>query len=134
MSCACLPSRSTRSRSTRPSSPARSSSRVKRFLTGLVILAAAGFAASASLLAHELGTIRVNAEFRKDGTYTIDAIIDREHLPPGYDRGGAIDPRYGTVGNLTPELWEKVGGLIAHAINGVEISLDGRDAAPRVEV
>src|SRR5215831_18243151 len=122
MSCAWLPSKSRRSRSTRPSSAARSSTRVKRFLIGLVLLAAAGFAAPASLLAHELGTIRVNAEFRKDGTYAIDAIVDREHLPPGYDRGEAVDRRFGGVGNLTPEL----GGFIARAINGVEIAFDGR--------
>jgi hydrogenase/urease accessory protein HupE len=84
--------------------------------------------------AHELGTIRVNAEFRRDGTYAIDVVVDREHLPPGYDRGEAIDPRFGPVGNLTPELREKVGGLIAHAINGVEIAFDGKPAAARVEV
>jgi hypothetical protein len=88
------------------------------------------------LCAHELGTIRVIADFQRDGTYRIDAIVDREHLPPGYDRGGAasIDPRFGTVGNLTPELKEKVGGLIARAIDGVEIAFDGRTVSPRVEV
>jgi hydrogenase/urease accessory protein HupE len=84
--------------------------------------------------AHELGTIRVNAEFRRDGTYAIDAIVDREHLPPGYDRGDPIDPRFGTVANLTPELRQRVGGLIAHAINGVEIAFEGKPVSPRVEL
>ncbi len=35
---------------------------------------------------------------------------------------------------MTPELKEKLGGLIAHAINGVEIAFDGRPLSPRVEV
>src|SRR6516164_4610545 len=130
MSCACRPSRSRRSRSTRPLSAAGSSTRVKRFLIGLLILAGATVLVAPAAFAHELGTIRVNAEFRKDGTYAIDAIVDREHLPPGYDRGETIDPRYGAVGNLGPEFI----GLVAHAINGVEIAFDGRPVRPRVEV
>jgi hydrogenase/urease accessory protein HupE len=128
MSCACLPSRSRRSRSTRPSSAGKSSTPVRRLLAGFFLLAAAGLAATAS--AHELGTIRVVAEFHKDGTYAIDAIVDREHLPPGYDRGDAIDTRYGAVGNLTPELT----GLVARAINGVEVAFDGKPVQPRVEM
>jgi HupE / UreJ protein len=60
--------------------------------------------------------------------------VDREHLPPGYDQGTVVDPRFGAVGNLTPELKEKLGGLIAHAINGVEIAFDGKPVSPRLEV
>jgi hydrogenase/urease accessory protein HupE len=135
MSCACRPSRSRRSRSTRPSSAGRSSTPVRRLLAALLILGAAVLAAPAAR-GHELGTIRVNAQFRKDGNYAIDAIVDREHLPPGYDRGDArqIASRFGQVGNLTPELRGKVGGLIAHAIDGVEIAFDGEPVQPRVEV
>ena len=48
-----------------------------------------GFAALGGFaLAHELGTIRVVARFRKGGAYEIDAIIDRQHLPPGFGAGG----------------------------------------------
>jgi hydrogenase/urease accessory protein HupE len=36
---------------------------------------------SAPLLAHELGVVQVEATFRKDGTYGVDFLIDREHLP-----------------------------------------------------
>ena len=35
---------------------------------------------------------------------------------------------------MTPDIQSKVGGLIAHAINGVEIAFDGKPLAPRVEV
>lgn len=33
------------------------------------------------LLAHELGLIQVEATFRKDGTYAVDLLVDKEHLP-----------------------------------------------------
>ena len=36
---------------------------------------------SLPLLAHELGMIQVEAAFQKDGTYLVDLLIDREHLP-----------------------------------------------------
>jgi hypothetical protein len=49
----------------------------RRFLAVLVL--AAGFCWP--LLAHELGLIQVEAMFRKDGTYVIDLLVDREHLP-----------------------------------------------------
>lgn len=34
--------------------------------------------------AHELGTIRTTATFHKDGTWVVEFILDREHLPPGF--------------------------------------------------
>jgi hydrogenase/urease accessory protein HupE len=125
----CVRSSWRRSRSTRPWSAAASCTPVRILLLGLLLLAA-----SAGLLAHELGTIRVVARFQKDGTYRIDAIVDREHLPPGFDAGGQIDPRFRTIRNLTPELERTLHGLIAHAINGVRIAFDGKPAAPKVEV
>ncbi|HXH37911.1 MAG TPA: HupE/UreJ family protein [Thermoanaerobaculia bacterium] len=33
------------------------------------------------LFAHELGLIQVEATFQKDGTYVVDLLVDREHLP-----------------------------------------------------
>ncbi len=33
------------------------------------------------LLAHELGMMQVEATFQKDGTYIVDLLVDREHLP-----------------------------------------------------
>ncbi len=92
----------------------------------LIILSAA--AASA----HELGTIRVTARFHKGGAYEIDAVVDREHLPPGFGVSGTIDPRLGRIENLTAELERQVGGLIAASLNGARIEFDGKPAAPRV--
>jgi hypothetical protein len=36
----------------------------------------------APLYAHEMGMAQVEATFLKDGTYTVDLLVDREHLPP----------------------------------------------------
>jgi hypothetical protein len=47
------------------------------------LLAAIFLAASfcLPLLAHELGLIQIEAAFKKDGTYAVDLLVDREHLP-----------------------------------------------------
>jgi hypothetical protein len=49
---------------------------------------AAAFSAAAT--AHELGTVRVVARFEKGGRYEIDAIVDRQHLPPGVGADAAV--------------------------------------------
>jgi hypothetical protein len=48
----------------------------------MVALIVAVFLAS-PLHAHELGMVRVEAAFHKDGTYVVDLNVDREHIPPG---------------------------------------------------
>jgi hypothetical protein len=50
---------------------------VRRRLAFVCLAAAFGI----PLLAHELGLVQVEATFRKDGTYVIDLLVDREHLP-----------------------------------------------------
>jgi hypothetical protein len=50
---------------------------VKRRLAFVCLAAAVGI----PLLAHELGLVQVEATFRKDGTYVVDLLVDREHLP-----------------------------------------------------
>ena len=49
----------------------------RRLLAALCL--AAAFALP--LIAHELGIIQIEATFRKDGTYIVDLLADREHLP-----------------------------------------------------
>src|SRR6266849_2063319 len=108
------PKRSRRSRSTRRSSGAASSTpgshaaaAVRRLFVFSLLLLPAG------ALAHELGTIRVSARFQKNGTYQVDAIVDRQHLPPGFGAAGRIAPRFGRIEGLTPELERRIGGLVA---------------------
>jgi len=95
----------------------------------LCVLGAAGV-----LSAHELGSIRVSATFRKDGTYRIDATVDREHLPPGFGAGRTLDPRFLPVAHLTPERAAHVEGVVAAAIDGVEIAFDGEPIRPAVDL
>jgi len=84
-------------------------------------------------MAHELGTIRVSVRFQKDGTYVVDAVVDRQHLPPGFGSSGTLIQKGSQpVENLTPELEKRIGPLIADAINGVSITFDGNSASPRV--
>jgi len=90
--------------------------------------------AAATAPAHELGSIRVSARFQKDGTYTIDATVDREHLPPGFGDGARIDPRFLPIAHLTPEREAHVAGIVAAAIDGVEIAFDGNPVRPAVEL
>jgi hypothetical protein len=40
-------------------------------------------ALAAPLQAHELGLVQVEGTFRTDGTYVVDVVVDREHMPPG---------------------------------------------------
>ncbi|MEP6994497.1 MAG: HupE/UreJ family protein [Acidobacteriota bacterium] len=100
---------------------------MKRFTAVLCLWLCAGAA-----VAHELGTIRVTARFRKGGSYEIDATVDREHLPPGFGASGGIDSRLGTIEHLTPQLETRLGGLIGASINGVRISFDEGPVSPRV--
>src|SRR3954449_7606486 len=103
-----VPRRSRRSASTRRSSAAASCSprrsrplhRVRRLLLAAALICCSSVG---TVSAHELGSIRVSARFQKDGTYTIDAIVDREHLPPGFGDGTRIDRRFLPIAHLTPE-------------------------------
>jgi len=98
-------------------------------LAAILVLAASGI-----LAAHELGTIRVVARFEKGGRYEIDAIVDRQHLPPGFGAGARIDPRLEPIGNLDPALRARIGPLIGAAIDGVRIAFDGKPARPPVSL
>ncbi len=95
-----------------------------RRLLGIALALAAAVPGRA--VAHELGTVRVVARFEKGGRYEIDAIVDRQHLPPGFGAGAALEPRFGKIANLTPELTHAIGGLLAAATGGVRIAFDGR--------
>ena len=92
----------------------------------LGILLALAAAVSSRASAHELGTVRVVARFEKGGRYEIDAIVDRQHLPPGF--GAGAPP--GGVENLTPGLARSIGGTLAAATGGVRVAFDGRAVRP----
>ncbi len=104
---------------------------MRRTLAAALLLFAA---LSRGAAAHELGTIRVVARFQKGGRYEIDAIVDRQHLPPGFGASATIDPRLGPIRNLDPALASRIGGLVGAAIDGVRIAFDGRAVRPDIEL
>ena len=87
---------------------------------------AAAVAGASRITGHELGTVRVVARFERGGRYEIDATVDRQHLPPGFGAGVAIDRRFGGVANLTPELERRIGGVLGAAVNGCRVAFDGK--------
>jgi hypothetical protein len=103
---------------------------VSRRALAAAILGVAALGGSA--FAHELGTIRVVARFRKGGAYEVDAIVDRQHLPPGFGAGVTIDPRLGPIANLGPDLAARIGGVVGAAIDGARIAFDGEPVRPAV--
>jgi hydrogenase/urease accessory protein HupE len=90
------------------------------------------FAVATGAAAHELGTIRTNATFGKDGTFAVELIVDREHLPPGFGtRGWGNAPE---VDGMTPFLQEKIGGIVAESIRTARPAFDEVPVAPRISL
>jgi HupE/UreJ protein len=76
--------------------------------------------------AHELGTIRTYATFEKGGTYLVEVIIDREHLPPGFSAEAA--PAKQTIRGLSAEVArENAGKVLSHVFNHSRVLFDGKD-------
>ncbi len=57
----------------------------------LIIVLLCGAIVCPQLAAHELGLVQVEATFQKDGTYVVDLLVDREHLPLQVS-GAAMSP------------------------------------------
>ena len=64
----------------------------------------------------------------------MDAVVDRQHLPPGFGKKVGAWP-FERIENLTPELDRRVGPLVAGALTGVRIAFDGKPVRPeKVEI
>ncbi len=59
-------------------------------IVSTVLAVAWGALGAADLRAHELGTIRTYADFHRDGRFSIEILIDREHLPPRFAASAAL--------------------------------------------
>ena len=83
--------------------------------------------------AHELGTIRTFVTFHRDGTFAVELIVDREHLPPGFGQGSpAKEPV--RIEGLTPALDRKIGGILYAAVRGSRAAFDGRPVPTRISL
>ena len=91
----------------------------------LGLLLAALSLPGAAAAAHELGTIRTQATFGRDGTYRIEVVIDREHLPPGF--AAAARPPKRPIRGVPPAIArESVGRILAEVANHSRVFFDGR--------
>jgi hypothetical protein len=101
----------------------------KNSLFGVLALVVLATTASA----HELGTIRTFVTFHRDGSFAVELILDREHLPPGFGNGAAT---WGPVPieALTPELDARVGAILRTAVAEARPAFDGRAAPAQIEL
>ena len=83
--------------------------------------------------AHELGTIRTFVTFHRNGTFAVELILDREHLPPGFGNGPATRGPVRIEG-LTPELDARVGAILRTAVAGARPAFEGRAVPFRIEL
>lgn len=83
--------------------------------------------------AHELGSIRVVAELRKDGTYAVDCIVDREHLPPGFASRAPYPPKAGAIRGVRPQDEAGLGRLLSEVADHVRVEFDGERQKPDLE-
>jgi hypothetical protein len=49
---------------------------------GRFLIALFGVTLCLPAFGHELGLVQVEGSFQKDGTYIVDLLVDREHMPP----------------------------------------------------
>ena len=86
----------------------------------------------AAAAAHEMGAVRAYAEFKKDGTYAVDCIIDREHLPAGFSAGARYPPGAGAIAGVGKADEAGIGRLLAQVADQVHVVFDGVDARPEL--
>ena len=99
---------------------------LRRIAAALLLSSLAG-----RLAAHELGTIRTFADFRKDGTYRIEIFIDREHLPPGFARGAAASVPI--RGLPAADVSSPAGRILEEVAGTCDPRFDGRPVRPTFE-
>jgi hypothetical protein len=92
---------------------------------GLVLLLAAAAASG-----HELGTIRTNVRLRHGGSYRVDILVDREHLPPGFADAAPriLRPIRNAGSDAGP-----AGRILEKVLGGARLAFDGHPARPEAE-
>jgi hydrogenase/urease accessory protein HupE len=111
------------------------------------VLGALVFLTATAVLPHELGAIGTFVTFHRDGTFVVELVVDREHLPLffGEDRPeniagtGPTDlhPRPNEpfrIEGLTPALDRNIGGILYAVVRGARPAFDGRPVATRIKL
>jgi hypothetical protein len=94
--------------------------------SAVLLAALLGLAASGE--AHELGPLQVRIAFERDGTYTIHAVLDTEHLPPLV----AASPETGSpaINGLPASLPERTRAFLVAFARQARLAFDARETAP----
>ena len=79
-----------------------------------LVVAVVALMLATPLLGHELGMVQVEATFLRDGTYTVDLLVDPTHLPP--------------------EATSDVGAFLKNLGTSAHMAFDGKAATPRMEI
>lgn len=79
---------------------------------------------------HELGTMRTFVTFSR-GTYSIDVIVDREHLPPGF--AATLAPSAPRIRNLRPADAPALARILTEVLRNSRVAFDGRPVVPEAE-
>jgi len=93
------------------------------FLFGLLV-------AAAEMHAHELGTLRTTVTFEKQGRYTADIIVDREHLPPGFSASAPKALPLAPVLSLPAGFSPDILATLTAVLYASQPSFDGRVVIP----
>jgi hypothetical protein len=80
------------------------------------------------LFGHELGLVQVEGTFQKDGTYIVDLLVDREHMPPQVKSPSAFLKSIDTSAVLSFD-----GKQSTHS-NGQEMTIDGKPNVTRLRL
>lgn len=84
----------------------------------------------ASALAHELGAMKVTALFGADGTYTIDIVVDADHLPPWLSPFSTPGGVLGGDETSADELRARIEAFRETFLERTRIEFDGTRARP----
>jgi hydrogenase/urease accessory protein HupE len=86
----------------------------RRLVVAVVMLVVTTLLLAPPLLGHELGMLQVEATFLRDGTYTVDLLVDRTHLPP--------------------EATSDLGAFLKNLGRSAHLAFDGRAVASQMEI
>ena len=94
---------------------------------GLVLALAIALGAALPAAAHQAQTVQVGVSFPQAGSWRLDVVLDREHLPalPASSPAAPVDVR-----GFTPALDERYGAFVRAFLAHSVLSFDGRRAAP----
>lgn len=94
------------------------------------LVAAAFFAATDAVAAHELGAMQVSATFLHAGRYRVEIKLDEEHLKAAQMGGPVRRTRYGRIAGLGGAAEQRLGRFASAVVDAAGLAFDGRRVVP----